>query len=276
MSETTAVADAPEVIPTQETPPPAVEETPAIPAPEAEAAAPAAEVEITADNLDELPEWKALSKPPEEAKPAAADDLPGESLETIEARNEQIRAQRYAQIMRANDQGFRTWATQQGYSAEEAQNLWQQLSPMLRAVHSDNDAHNRALFNYSAGQVLPKEQAEVFYSRSYRSQAEALGAIHELGKKAANAEWEGKVAKGEYVPLAKVQVVRDAAFSRGRGLAEAQGGVSGSQSGASFGGSAGGTGGIRTKAQARALHVENKITSSQMRIINADPRIPEN
>ena len=38
---------------------------------------------------------------------------------------------------------------------------------------------------------------------------------------------------------------------------------------------AGGGGGWRTKQEARALHVQRKITSAEMRRINTDPTIPE-
>lgn len=41
------------------------------------------------------------------------------------------------------------------------------------------------------------------------------------------------------------------------------------------GGGGGGGGSYRTKAEARTLHVQNKISSNEMRRVNADPSIPE-
>ena len=40
-------------------------------------------------------------------------------------------------------------------------------------------------------------------------------------------------------------------------------------------GTSGGKGGYRTKAEARALHVQNKISNEEMRAINRDPTIPD-
>lgn len=273
MSEATAVAETETLTPTQETPPPAVEETPPSAStpetpPSAEAESQETKYDPATYNLDDDPEWQAIvggPKPSEESKPSAeGDDLPGESLEDVEARVEISRAQRYSRIMQTNDAGFKGWATQQGYSAEEATQLWQQLSPMLRAVHQDNEAHNRALFNYSVGQALPKEDAETFYSRSYRSQAEALKTVYELGKKASDAEWEGKKANGQLYTNQTLQQARDLIESRYKRMLE-DAGVVQNRSSANVRGTANNRSGRLTLEEAQSLPVEQLVARRQSR-----------
>jgi hypothetical protein len=280
VSESTAVAEAPEsVIPTTETPPPAVEETPSIPAPEAEAAAPAEPVEITADNLDELPEWKALAKPPEQKPDAAAkDDLPGEANEDIQARLDMVRVQRQAARLQATDANWRELLTKEvGLTPEEATTAWQRvLGPALRDMHADHDLYYQEVWKRAVLQSLPEDAAKTYMSRQYRGPAEVAKTMFELGKKAAQSEWEGKAAKGEYVTRQQAQAIRDAAFNRGRGLREAAGEVDGASSGTGVrGGFASSGARYQTKTQARNLHVAGKISNAQMRAINANPNIPE-
>ena len=197
------------------------------------AASPEAEQDDSAVgiNVEELPEWKeTFGEAAAKTEEAKAPELPGEPIEELQARQEQQLARWYNQRLQNNDGSFREIAQKFGLTPEEAQNFWQEYSPNERTLFQANAAHNRALFHESVNRGLPPESAEAFYGNSYRNTAEAIAAVHSLGEHRKDAEWQSKVAKGEYVTKATVKKMADAAVTAYRRTLEEQGIVAGAAS----------------------------------------------
>jgi hypothetical protein len=267
----------------ERTPPPSAEgpeggiqANPSAEGPEGGEEAPSAEGAVSV-NVEELPEWREqFGETAVKSEEPTAPELPGEPIEEIQARQEQNLARWYNQRLQNNDGSFHEIAQKYGLTPQEAHDFWTEYSPNERTLFQANAAHNRALFHESVNRGLPPESAQAFYGNSYRNTAEAVAAIHTLGEHRKDAEWQSKVAKGEYVTKATVKKMADAAVTAYRRSLEEQGIVAGSASNDAVRGTSASTGGRwRTKSEARSLHVQDKLTSAQMRAIDNDPRIPE-
>jgi hypothetical protein len=141
--------------------------------------------------------------------------------------------------MQTADRRVSQLADRLGLDEDGKQLLWSEFRGQLNGLHGNNDAHNIFLFNQSVNAALPEQDAEKFFSRQYRTQADSMKAIHALGAEAKNAEWQAKVEKGEYVAKALVDRLVASAKQRVRGELEREGGVQGTQSGANVRGAAG-------------------------------------
>ncbi len=83
------------------------------------------------------------------------------------------------------------------------------------------------------------------------------------------------LAEAETQPLKAQIKEKDLTITRLKAEAKAAGREEGKPPAKPLGGGGGGAAGYKTKVEARALHVQKKLTSAQMKAINADPTIPE-
>lgn len=223
---TTDVAEATPTPVTNEAPAPEVEvqsTTAEVPAAEAVTTPEAVSTETSdppAEGFDftQLPEYKEVFSAPE-AKEAAAPEMPGVPVEQVLAQIEQQRATIQAQTLQRTDADWRNYLTNElGLSPQDAHNFWHgKLGPVLKDVFGNNEAFNKARFETAVDNVLPKESVELYRSRQYRGQHEAIKAIHDAGVAAERAKWEAQVKAGKFIPQSQVKKIAEASYARGQG-----------------------------------------------------------
>lgn len=270
----TPITEVPVVAPATEA---VVPDAPAGVTPDVQAEAEAAP--DTGFDVTSLPEYQEVVKAvdPEIAKAAAAPELPGTPVEVARQQIEQRRAQRQAFILQSNDQQMRDYLTNQlGLAPADAHSLWHQaLGPMLRDALGDNNSYTNAVFNSAVAQFLPEEGQKKYNGQVLNSLPDKVKAVYTVGQATERAAWEAKLGT-QLFTKAQMEKIARASHDRGLGIAEGNGEVPGSNEGQVPGSTrAAGNSRYRTKMEARTLHVQGKISNSQMRAINANPGIPE-
>lgn len=163
--------------------------------------------------------------------------------------------------------------------------LNRELAEEPRRAQEEDESVSAALrqgagvaFNYRVDRLQPTPTEEQEYIRLFNA-----GQYADLDRVLSEAELK-KAGVAPAVPTTVAELQRENADLRKKAgvateqeqIAAARGGGGGGGPDTTEGSGGGGGGkGWRTRTEARALHVQNKITSSEMRRINADPTIPE-
>lgn len=191
-------------------------------APESEESAPPAAFDFT-----ELPEYKEAVTAPESSAAAAPDVSVGVPVEQVLAQVETQRATRQTQFLQMQDADWRGYLQNElGLSPQDAHSVWHgKLGPIMREVLSNNEAYNKFRFETAIDQLLPKESVDIYRSRQYRGQHEAIKALHDIGAASERAKWEAKVKAGDFIPKSQVKKIAEASYTKGVG------GAGGSSSG---------------------------------------------
>lgn len=276
---------APEAV-EQVAPPPEGEQAAPVETPAAEAVTP---TEFTLDTARQAAVAEAFGTPVDAPPSTPEPELPGQSLDDVALATFSRLGTEYSQLMQTFEareiQPF--LRDELGLEPREAQQVYEKVRPWLAHQHSRNEAYNLTVTDQVLRSLLTPEEVEEYSSRSYlikdnagniqplNSRAAALKAVLTLREKAVNADWHGKLEKGDLLTKAEAIKKADLAVATYSAALEKAGRLSGTSSGVSVNGDSATSGGWHTKTEARNLHVQDKISNAEMRRINSDPTIPE-